>query len=557
MRWAWAAVAVVLVGSIPGGAIAQGSFGAIKDAATTAERGVRRAIVVGINDYDDPAFASLRFAAKDAEDVAGVLSDSRYGGFASVEVVVDGDLTAAGIVGRLEAWSKTLGPDDLAVVYLSGHGTRWLDEKDRSHVYLATSDTKRAYPLVTSLPMDALKEFVDTLPTMRRVLIVDACFTGDGKAPAADQAAAASALVDEVMPFPSRAQDGEAHLFATTYGRPAAELAELQNGAYTHHLLLALTERFDEADLNGDQVVSVSEAHDWARDATMQATSELQVPMIQYRIIGRETLILSGDPGSRERAQLAMVTSYEGPQQGLRLFVDGEEKGAFPRTVLVEPGSHQIEFQNLAGKVVDRGKVRFKAEGVYSVAKLRDDLNGGRHLLSVGYAHTWFPGAQWKTPTVPHGPGFRIAYDFRFPSRSPVVRRMGLFADVSMAFFASRESLLEVDHVRQEAPRTTLLDVGVGYRFRFELGPVSLQLGLRAAVMALLREEYRLPWVHWLLGGVGGDAMVGVRPVKGLSIQVRYQPTATLADLHLVTADGEPPPMWWVHRLVGGIEVGF
>jgi len=51
--------------------------------------------------------------------------------------------------------------------------------------------------------------------------------------------------------------------------------------------------------------------------------------------------------------------------------------------------------------------------------------------------------------------------------------------------------------------------------------------------------------------------MVGVRPVKGLSIQVRYQPTATMADLALDASEGEPLPIWWMHRLVGGVELGF
>ncbi len=544
---------LLLLVAMTGPALAQGSFGALKEeAASTGESGHRRAIVIGIDAYDDPTFATLKFAAKDATDVAAVLSDSRYGGFTSVEVVVDGDLSALGLVARLEAWRDTLAPDDLAVVYFSGHGTRWLDEKNRSHIYLATTDTRRDYPISSALPMDALREFVQTLPALRRVLVVDACFTGQGKAPAATQEAAAAALVDEEMPFPDRPRDGEAELFATTYGMPAAELDALSNGAYTHHLVLALGERFDEADVNGDRVVSVAEAHDWARDATMQATGELQAPMLQYRIVGRETLILSGDPDSRERARLAMVTSYEGPQQGLRLFVDGEEKGSFPRTVLVEPGPHQIEFRTLADKVVDRGRVTLKPEGVYSVGRLRDSLNGGRHLLSAGYAHTWLPGEAWRSETVPDAPGFRVGYDFRFPSRSPLLRRLGLFVDVSFAYFGP-----ETADGGLTAPTSALLDVGLGPRIRLDIGPVYLQAGARLAVLGLLRSEVQQPFTHWLIGAAGGEAVVGVRPAPRLGIQVRYQPMLFLGDLGGVSAPGEPAPMNLMSRIVGGVEIGL
>jgi len=220
--------------------------------------------------------------------------------------------------------------------------------------------------------------------------------------------------------------------------------------------------------------------------------------------------------------------------------------------VLVEPGPHRIEFRNLNDQVVDQGRATFRAEAVYTVSKLRDQLNGGRHFLSVGYAHTWFGGAQWKTDAAPSAPGFRVGYDFRFPSRVPLIRRLGLFADFAAGFFpqVAAEGGLT-------APRTTHLELGVGLRFRLDLGPVVLQVGPRVAVMTLLRADYGFPFVHWLLGGAGGDFAVGVRPVRWLTIQVRYQPTFVAADLHLVTARDEPAPLWMAHRLVGGVEFGF
>ncbi len=121
----------------------------------------------------------------------------------------------------------------------------------------------------------------------------------------------------------------------------------------------------------------------------MEATEAIQVPMAFYKVVGRELLVLSGDPHSRKRVEAALVGAYDGPQEGLAFFVDGQEKGAFPRTVLVEPGTRVVEFRSARGAVVDRGRFRFEKEGNYSVQNIRDSLNGGRHLLAVGYAHTW------------------------------------------------------------------------------------------------------------------------------------------------------------------------
>ncbi len=191
-------------------------------------------------------------------------------------------------------------------------------------------------------------------------------------------------------------------------------------------------------------------------------------------------------------------------------------------------------------------------EGVYSVGKLRDSLNGGRHLVSAGYAHTWLPGEAWRSETVPDAPGFRVGYDFRFPSRHPLIRRMGLFVDVNVAFFGEEPSAGGL-----AAPASTLIDVGVGPRFRLDLGPVFLHVGVRAAVLGLIREEWRQPFPHWLVGAVGGDTAFGVRPIPRLSIQIRYQPMLFLGDLKDETTEDEPAPMNLMSRIVGGIEIGF
>ena len=543
-------LALLLMASPP--AWAQGAFGDLKEAAPShTASGHRRAIVIGINEYGGTGFEDLRFAKADATELAEVLRDGRYGGFTSVELVVDGDLSALGIVKRLEAWAATLAPDDLALVYFSGHGTRWLDERNRSRVFLAAQGSNKTDPLQNSLPMASMREFVQTLPTMRRVLVVDACFTGDGKVSESDAAGAARAIIDEDMPFPDRAQDGEAYVFATTYGKPALESEALGHGVYTHHFIQALSERFDDADLDGDLTVSVSEAHDYARDETMRGTDQRQVPMIQYRFIGRETLLLSGDANARTRSRLAMVTSYRGPQQGVQLFVDGQEKGAFPRSVLVEPGVHTVEFRNAAGKVIDRGRLRFKPEQVIEVHRIRDTLNGGRHVLQVGYAHTWLPGEAWRTEAVPSAPGVRVGYELRFPSRNPFVRRLGLEVDASVGFFPEADA--EFRGVAVKAPVTGSLELGFGPTIRIDMGPLFMIVQPRVSVMNLWRETVQEPFGHWLFGAAGAQFVFGGRPTHRLAIAARYSPMIFNADL-----DGNAEANFEImHRVVGGVEIGF
>ena len=491
-----------------------------------------------------------------------MLEDPRFGGFATVDVLVEGDLSALGIMKRLDAWQETLAPDDFAFVYFSGHGTRQVDDRNRSRVFLAAADTRRDDPLQTALPLASIQEFLETLPAGRRALVIDACFTGDGKVDSADADRAAKAVIDEELPFSERHREKEAQLFATTFGRPALEQEELEHGVYTAHLIAALTERFDEADLNDDLVVSVAEAHDHARDRTLDGTREVQIPMAFYKVVGREVLILSGDPNSRRRVESALVSAYDGPQQGLAFFVDGEEKGAFPRTVLVDPGPHVIEFRTKKGAVVDRGRFTFKKEGRYSVSTMRDHLNGGRHLLGIGYAHTWLPGAAFQSDEVPWAAGFRLSYGLRFPSRVPFVRRLGLVIDAVVGFFPSFDSSLPGV---EASPITTLFDVGIGPVLRLDLPYVLLSLQPRFGLVNLFREEAVQPYLNWTFGSIGGNFAFGVRPTNRLSIQLVYTPSlydVPLQNPKAVDADQNnnddvDRAVELSHRAALVVEIGF
>lgn len=538
-------------------ASAQGTFGTLEEEATEAlagakERGKRRALLIGIDNYDDAAFPPLAFASKDAVELGKVLLNPTYGGFASVEVITNGELTARGLVARLKQWSATIAPEDLAFVYFSGHGTRWIDERNRSHVYLAASDTKKDAPLDTAIPLEAMQEFMGTLPTQRRLLLVDACFTGSGKVDSERATAAAEAHVDERQPFRDTTSGKDAQLFATTYGRPALEARSKGHGVYTFHFMEALKTHFDAADINGDKVVTVSEAHDLARDRTLEDTGEVQIPMAFYRIIGREELILSGSADNRERAQYALVTSYRKPQQGLVMLIDGEEKGAFPRTVLVDPGTHVVEFRNLKGHRIDGGRITLKPETSYDVAKIRDELNGGRHQVSFGYAHWWIPGSM-DLMDAPQANGGRIGYAFRFPSKSAFLRRLGLGVDVALGILPEGRVPRANDTIRL-VPKTVLLEVGFGPILRLDLPYVLLAMQPRLSIVNLFRTLETNTVPHWLFGAGGAEFIVGARPHNRVSIQARYSPMLFNANL---PAPGGGPKIAVLHRLMGAVEIGF
>jgi len=536
----------------PSGGLAQGTFSTVprpdSDEFSSSESGRRLALLIGIDTYVDPSLSTLEFAAKDATELGAALLDSTQGGFDQVQVLRARERTSSGVLSALQRWKQLLRPGDTALLYFSGHGMRWVDERGRSRLFLAGTNTLRQDPLNTAIPLEALQDFLATLPASRRVFIVDACFTGDGKVDEEDAGAAARAFLDEKLPLQIKSSDKEAQLYSTTYGRPALESRSMQNGVYTGNLIAALGDQFDAADMDGDLVVSVSEAHDYARDRTMERTKGLQVPMVFYKVIGREEIILSGDSDSRKRVELALVSAYEGTQQGLRMFVNGQERGTFPRSLLVPSGQHSVEFRTLSGKVVDRGRFKFDKQGVYSVRRIRDTLGGGRHLVSAGFLQTWLPGAAYDSEGVPTASGLRLAYSFRLPSRSPLVRKLGLGADLSVGYMPPYPT---VPANLVDSPPSTLVDFGIGPLVRFDLPYALFSVRPRVALTLLLRDQTSQPFLNWVFGSVGVELAAGFRPINRVCVGARYSPMFFNAAL---SGAAKTEVM---HRLSFGVEVGF
>ena len=69
----------------------------------------RVALLIGIQDYADPALQGLQFATKDAEDLGRVLSDPSAGGFDDVHVISQpSETTAAAIQQAIAAVTADL-----------------------------------------------------------------------------------------------------------------------------------------------------------------------------------------------------------------------------------------------------------------------------------------------------------------------------------------------------------------------------------------------------------------------------------------------------------------
>src|SRR5499426_845163 len=89
-------------------------------------RGQLWAVVIGISSYRNiPPEGQLRFAHRDAEDLAAFLRTPRGGGFPSnhIKVLLNQDATLSAIRTAIGTWLvRSAEPDDVIYIFFAGHG---------------------------------------------------------------------------------------------------------------------------------------------------------------------------------------------------------------------------------------------------------------------------------------------------------------------------------------------------------------------------------------------------------------------------------------------------
>ena len=137
-------------------------------------------------------------------------------------------------------------------------------------------------------------------------------------------------------------------LAACPMGGISYEDDTLQNSVYTHFLL----EGMQYGDLNLDGAVSISEAHNFAIDKTIQFTwnkkEYKQIPTAYSKVLGKDPILVSGSVKSTGNSTLF---SFASGNQGVKVFLDENYQGMLPKGVPVETGKHKVECK-VDGEVV-------------------------------------------------------------------------------------------------------------------------------------------------------------------------------------------------------------
>jgi hypothetical protein len=355
-----------LAGCAAGVQTTKGGLVPFETAGTPGAGGRKLALVIGVGEFEDPGWKALRWASKDATDFAAILE-----GFASVKVLKTKEETSrASILAALKDLKDAANrPDDTVVVYVSSHGT--LDRPPGGALarYIVSSDTRKRIVASTAVSVAEVLRTASEIPSGRKALVFAFCHSGKGK----------SVLTDDLENALSRVKGGgffvrpledvsEATIVvsASAWGETAAEDDTLHNDIYTHFLVEGATSA--NGDRNNDGAVTVTEAHDYARDRTYYFTQGRQKPSIELHLDGADPVVLRG---ARTRAGKPVAFTYAASASGLTVYVDGRKKGDLPGSVVVDEGSHRIELvDEAASRRVYSGKADFAAGEVVELSRL-------------------------------------------------------------------------------------------------------------------------------------------------------------------------------------------
>ena len=251
-------------------------------------------ISIGVSSFKDGRF-NLRYAAKDASDVAQHFRDAKGFVEKQIHLLTDAKVTADRLA-EVHGLLMRSAPDDLAVVFLAGHGL--LDVGQDFH--FATYDTDFAHPEATGLPFGAIEAMLDGIPARSKLLLVDACFSGeaddDAPPPATGLPAGTvrSAVPNAPRLSPQRAPvrtlsselfadlrrgSGAVVIAAASSAQYALESDTWNNGVFTSAVLSAL--KSADADRNSNRTVEVSELRSYVIDQVAKLTLGQQIPVVR------------------------------------------------------------------------------------------------------------------------------------------------------------------------------------------------------------------------------------------------------------------------------------
>ena len=160
-------------------------------------KGMYYALVIAVQDYEDPKVPSLQYPIQDAQSLVNTLTNNYT--FDALNITFLKNPKRTSIIQEFDKLAKRLTPEDNVLVFYAGHG--YWDEQLKQGYWLASDATQNSRSEWIS--NGTIRDYVSGMATKHTLLISDACFSG-GIFKTRDAFSAASTATRELYRLPSR-----------------------------------------------------------------------------------------------------------------------------------------------------------------------------------------------------------------------------------------------------------------------------------------------------------------------------------------------------------------
>lgn len=263
-------------------------------------------IGIGAGNYADRNY-NLKYPPKDIADVTKLWQDKKqqYGNIHTTTLL--NEQVTKQEVKKLYAELQKTRIEDEVIIYWSGHG---LVGKDLDY-YLATYDADFANPETKALPYDMLESLLDSIAARKKLLIIDACHSGEidkedmvtSKLPPGQKLSVkgvtivrsknntvktVAALTNEL--FTDVRRSTGANIISAAGGAEfAIEGDTWNNGVFTYCLINGLRDR--KADLDNDGKTTISELQAYLQKMVPSLTQGRQKPTSRRENIVKDWIV--------------------------------------------------------------------------------------------------------------------------------------------------------------------------------------------------------------------------------------------------------------------------
>jgi WD40 repeat protein len=233
-------------------------------------------VVVGVSAYRDSRL-NLRYAAKDARDLAEALKLQKGGLYQDVElkVLTDADATTAEVKRALGWLEQSVTARDVGLVFLAGHGIT----DARQRYYYLDYDSDPSHPADSAVEDFTLKE--RTRSIVGKVLVfLDTCHAGQA------MGGAGPTYINKLVEDLSSTDNGVVTFASSTGKQLSLEDDAWNNGAFTKALIEGLPApgRKGRADITNKGVITTAALDFWLAERVRDLTHGSQSPVMQRPI---------------------------------------------------------------------------------------------------------------------------------------------------------------------------------------------------------------------------------------------------------------------------------